>query len=72
LGSTEGGSAGIKVWQTNQPSTRPQPFGILNSVGVLLANDAALAWYKRVVRQESSTFTLIAGAARGAVAFTPV
>jgi len=44
LGSTEGGSAGIKVWQTNQPSTRPQPFGILNSVGVLLANDAALAW----------------------------
>lgn len=44
LGSTEGGSAGTQVWQTNQSSASPQPFGILNSIAVLLANDAALAW----------------------------
>jgi len=44
LGSTEGGSAGTQVWQTNQSPTSPQPFGILNSIAVLLANDAALAW----------------------------
>jgi hypothetical protein len=44
LGSTEGGSTGTKVWQTNQPADSPQPFGILNSIAVLLANDAAIAW----------------------------
>jgi hypothetical protein len=44
LGSTEGGSAGTQMWQTNQSPTSPQPFGILNSIAVLLANDAALAW----------------------------
>lgn len=44
LGSTESGSAGPKVWQTNQPPTNPQPFGILNSRAVLLANSTALAW----------------------------
>jgi hypothetical protein len=44
LGSTEGGSAGIQLWRTNQPLTDPQPFGILNSMAVLLANNAAIAW----------------------------
>jgi hypothetical protein len=44
LGSTEGGSAGTRVWQTNQSAASPQPFGILNSLAVLLANDSALAW----------------------------
>ena len=44
LGSTEGGSAGIEVWQTNQPPTSPQPFGILNAIGVVLANETAVAW----------------------------
>ena len=44
LGSTEGGSAGTKVWQTNQAAGSAQPFGILNSIAVLLANDAAIAW----------------------------
>lgn len=44
LGSTEAGSAGSQVWQTNQSLTNPQPFGILNSMAVLLANDAAIAW----------------------------
>lgn len=44
LGSTEGGSAGTRVWQTNQPAGSTQPFGILNSIAVLLANDAAIAW----------------------------
>lgn len=32
------------MWQTNQPAGSPQPFGILNSIAVLLANDAAIAW----------------------------
>jgi Concanavalin A-like lectin/glucanases superfamily/Carboxypeptidase regulatory-like domain len=44
LGTTEGGTAGPQVWQTNQPSAQPQPFGILNGRAVLLANDVALAW----------------------------
>ena len=44
LGSTEGGSAGTQVWQSNQSPTSAQPFGILNSIAVLLANDTALAW----------------------------
>ena len=44
LGSTEGGSSGTRVWQTNQTAGSPQPFGILNSIAVLLANDVSLAW----------------------------
>lgn len=44
LGSTEGGSAGTQVWQSNQASTNPQPFGILNARAVLLANSTAVAW----------------------------
>ena len=44
LGSTEGGSAGIRTWQTNQAPGQPKPFGILNARAVLLANATALAW----------------------------
>ncbi|MEP6820082.1 MAG: carboxypeptidase regulatory-like domain-containing protein [bacterium] len=44
LGSTEGGSAGVKVWQTNQAPASSQPFGILNARAVLLANATAVAW----------------------------
>lgn len=44
LGSTEGGAEGSQLWQTNQPAASPQPFGVLNSIAVLLGNDPALAW----------------------------
>lgn len=44
LGSTEGGSWGTRTWQTNADTSHPQPFGILNGRGVLLANTNALAW----------------------------
>jgi len=44
LSSTEGGSAGIQLWQTNQAPANPQPFGILNARAVLLANSMAVAW----------------------------
>jgi hypothetical protein len=44
LGSTESGSAGIKIWQTNQAQGNPQPFGILNARAVLLGNSKAVAW----------------------------
>ena len=44
LGSTESGSAGARVWQTNQAPASPQPFGILNARAVLLANSTAVAW----------------------------
>jgi hypothetical protein len=44
LGLTESGTEGAKVWQTNQVSTAPQPFGILNARAVLLSNATALAW----------------------------
>ena len=44
LGATEGGTAGSKNWQTNQQSSKPQPFGILNGQAVLLANDTYLTW----------------------------
>jgi len=44
LGSTEGGTAGIRTWRTNQAKGRPQPFGILNERAVLLSNTTALAW----------------------------
>jgi hypothetical protein len=44
LSSTESGSAGIQLWQTNQAPANPQPFGILNARAVLLANAMAVAW----------------------------
>jgi hypothetical protein len=44
LGSTEGGTAGAKIWQTNQAANTPQPFGILNGRAVLLANGSYLTW----------------------------
>jgi hypothetical protein len=44
LGAAEGGSAGTPVWQTNRPPASPQPFGILNSIAVLLASDTSVAW----------------------------
>lgn len=44
LSSTESGSAGTQVWQTNQATANPQPFGILNGRAVLLANSTAVAW----------------------------
>jgi hypothetical protein len=44
LASTESGSAGTQVWQTNHAPASPQPFGILNGRAVLLANSRALAW----------------------------
>ncbi|MGH9874774.1 MAG: carboxypeptidase regulatory-like domain-containing protein, partial [Pyrinomonadaceae bacterium] len=44
LSSTESGSAGAQVWQTNQVPANPQPFGILNARAVLLANSTAVAW----------------------------
>ena len=44
LSSTESGSAGIQLWQTNQAPANPQPFGILNARGVLLANSRAMTW----------------------------
>ena len=44
LGSTEGGTAGAQVWQTDQTAASPQPFGILNARAVLLANSRAVAW----------------------------
>src|SRR6185295_16321088 len=31
-------------WQTNQAADQPQPFGILNGRGVLLANTRAITW----------------------------
>jgi hypothetical protein len=43
LGSTEAGSLGVKVWQTDNASVR-KPFGILNGVAVLLANAISLTW----------------------------
>lgn len=44
LGATEGGAAGSRVWQTNQNSSQPQPFGILNGRAVMLANATYLTW----------------------------
>jgi hypothetical protein len=44
LGATEAGSTGPQTWQTNQPPASLQPFGILNSRAVLLANSMAVAW----------------------------
>jgi hypothetical protein len=44
LDTTEGGSAGVQTWQTNQPATSKQPFGVLNSRAVLLGNSMAVAW----------------------------
>jgi hypothetical protein len=44
LGSTEGGTAGAKIWQTTQPANTPQAFGILNGRAVLLASGSYLTW----------------------------
>lgn len=44
LGSTEGGSSGARVWQTNIHPTQAQPFGILSGCAVLLRNEMALTW----------------------------
>ncbi len=44
LGSTEGGSAGVQMWQANNAPKTAQPFGILNARAVLLGNSMALAW----------------------------
>jgi len=44
LGTTEGGTAGTRTWQTNQAAGQPQPFGILNGRAVLLANAQAITW----------------------------
>ncbi len=44
LGSTEGGTLAPLVWRTNVDAQLPQPFGILNERGVLLANGASVSW----------------------------
>jgi hypothetical protein len=44
LGLTEGGTFGPQLWRTNEDPSRPQPFGILNGRGVLLANTTSVAW----------------------------
>jgi hypothetical protein len=44
LGATEGGTAGLRTWQTKQAPGQPQPFGVLNGRAVLLANATAIAW----------------------------
>ena len=44
LGSTESGSAGIQVWQMQQDQNQLRPFGILNGVGVVLADSAAVTF----------------------------
>lgn len=44
LGATEAGSEGSKVWLTGESAGSRQPFGVLNGVGVLLANKTAVAW----------------------------
>jgi len=44
LGSTEGGSAGPRPWQSSAGVSQMQPFGILNGRAVLLANEGSVAW----------------------------
>jgi hypothetical protein len=44
LGSTEGGSSGPQVWQMDQNANQQRPFGILNGVGVVLADSAGVSW----------------------------
>ena len=44
LGFTEVGTLGPVHWQTVESESRPQPFGILNGLAVLLKNADALAW----------------------------
>ncbi|MGH9969610.1 MAG: carboxypeptidase regulatory-like domain-containing protein [Pyrinomonadaceae bacterium] len=44
LGSTEWGYEGTRLWQSSQPLSSRQPFGILNGRAVLLANNADVAW----------------------------
>ena len=42
LGSTESGSSGVQIWQMDQDQNQLRPFGILNGVGVVLADSAAM------------------------------
>ena len=44
LGTTEGGTAGARAWQTNEAQGQPQPFGVLNGRAVLLANTRVVTW----------------------------
>jgi len=44
LGSTEGGSAGSRIWQNNSGAVGSQPFGILNGRAVLLGNNTSVTW----------------------------
>lgn len=44
LGSTEGGAAGQRAWQTYPVLSGRKPFGILNGMAVLLANTTSIAW----------------------------
>ena len=44
LGSTEAGSAGVRSWQMEQNQDQQKPFGILNGLGVVLADAAAVSW----------------------------
>ncbi|HEY6806862.1 MAG TPA: LamG-like jellyroll fold domain-containing protein [Pyrinomonadaceae bacterium] len=44
LGSTESGSAGPQIWQMDQNANQQKPFGILNGVGVILADAPAVSW----------------------------
>jgi hypothetical protein len=54
LGSTEGGTAGIKTWQMSSGASGLKPFGILNGLAVMLGNETNLTW----VRTDSTTGNL--------------
>jgi hypothetical protein len=47
LGSTEAGTGGQQVWQTDRNPSGPQAFGILNGRAVLLGNETSVAWVLR-------------------------
>ena len=44
LGSTEAGSTGAQPWVMDQDQDQHKPFGILNGLGVILADAAAVSW----------------------------
>jgi hypothetical protein len=44
LGSTESGSAGPQVWQMDEDGNQRKQFGILNGIGVVLADSPAVSW----------------------------
>lgn len=44
LGLTEGGTAGSQVWRTSIATSGLKPFGILNGVGVMLADSSHVTW----------------------------